>query len=241
MEDEEEVIETNEQEQPTPEQIQAETLKQTQLQEQMDASNNLLKEQCKYLLSSALSASRLPEVTQSRLRKSFEGTVFQPAQLQIAIDEAKKEVSELTGSLAVHGPARITGMFNTEDQLQMAFEDLFGIQREKGKENVKVARLQGIREAYLMLTGDYDFHGGFDPVRAMLATTADFTGLVKNALNKIIVSSFETVGRAGYDWWKAIVKVEHFNSLTTSPAHWSAPLPPCLPLQTGRVHRTCDR
>jgi hypothetical protein len=152
-------------------------------------------------------------VTQNRVRKVYEGTVFQPAQLQIAIDEAKKEVSELTGSLAVHGPARITGMFNTEDQLQMAFEDLFGIQREKGKENIKVARLQGIREAYLMLTGDYDFRGGYDPVRAMLATTADFTGLVKNALNKIIVASFETVGRAGYDWWKAIVKVEHFNSL----------------------------
>ncbi len=95
----------------------------------------------------------------------------------------------------------------------MAFEDLFGLPREKGKENVKIARLQGIREAYLMLTGDYDFRGGYDPVRAMLATTADFTGLVKNALNKIIIASFETVGRAGYDWWKAIVKVEHFNTL----------------------------
>ena len=42
------------QEQPTPQQIQVETLKQTQLQEQMDASNNLVKEQRKYLLSSAL-------------------------------------------------------------------------------------------------------------------------------------------------------------------------------------------
>jgi hypothetical protein len=215
MEDEEEVTETNEQEQPTPEQIQAETIKQTQLQKQMEASNTLLKEQCKYLLTSALAASRLPEVTQSRLRKTYEGTVFQPAQLQLAIDEAKKEVSELTGSLAVHGPTRISGMFNTEDQLQMAFEDLFGIQREKGKENVKVARLQGIREAYLMLTGDYDFHGGYDPIRATLATTADFTGLVKNALNKVIVNSFERIGKAGYDWWKNIVTVEHFNSLNS--------------------------
>ena len=77
----------------------------------------------------------------------------------------------------------------------MAFEDLFGLPVGKGKENVKVAHLQGIREAYLMLTGDYDFRGGFDPVRAMLATTTDFTGLVKNALNKIIVASFETMGR----------------------------------------------
>jgi hypothetical protein len=64
-----------------------------------------------------------------------------------------------------------------------------------------------------MLTGDYDFHGGYDPIRAMLATTADFTGLVKNALNKIIVTSFERMGRAGYDWWKSIVRTEHFENL----------------------------
>ena len=76
-----------------------------------------------------------------------------------------------------------------------------------------MSALQGIREAYLMLTGDYDLHGGYDPLRVQLATTADFTGLVKNALNKIIVASFETMGKAGYDWWKAIAKVEHFNNL----------------------------
>jgi hypothetical protein len=64
-----------------------------------------------------------------------------------------------------------------------------------------------------MLTGDYDFRGGYDPLRVQLATTADFTGLVKNALNKIIVASFETMGKAGYDWWKAITRVEHFNNL----------------------------
>jgi hypothetical protein len=66
-----------------------------------------------------------------------------------------------------------------------------------------------------MLTGDYDLHGGFDPIRAQFATTADFTGLVKNALNKVIVASFEKMGRAGYDWWKAIVRAEHFESLNS--------------------------
>jgi hypothetical protein len=46
-------------------------------------------------------------------------------------------------------------------------------------------------------------------------TTSDFTGLVKNALNKIIVASFETMGKAGYNWWQKIVRVEHFNSLNS--------------------------
>jgi len=49
--------------------------------------------------------------------------------------------------------------------------------------------------------------------RIQLATTADFTGLVKNALNKIINNQWDLLGQAGYDWWKAIVHVEHFSSL----------------------------
>jgi hypothetical protein len=196
--------------------VQTAVLEQTKLQEQIAASDKLLATQCSYLLTTALAASKLPEVTQVRLRKSFDGTVFQPAQLQTAIDEARKEVSALTGSLSVQGPARISGVFSSEDQVRCAFNDLFGLAREKGFENLKVAHLQGIREAYLMLTGDYDFRGGYDPVRAMLGgTTSDFTGLVKNALNKIIVASFETMGKAGYNWWQKIVRVEHFNSLNS--------------------------
>jgi len=91
--------------------------------------------------------------------------------------------------------------------------DLFGNKREARLANVKAAHLTGIRELYMMLTGDYDLHGGFHGERIQLATTADFTGLVKNALNKIINNQWELLGAAGYDWWKKIVKVEHFSSL----------------------------
>jgi hypothetical protein len=45
------------------------------------------------------------------------------------------------------------------------------------------------------------------------ATTADFTGLVKNALNKIVVNTWDQLGQAGYDWWTRISRVEHFGSL----------------------------
>jgi hypothetical protein len=76
-----------------------------------------------------------------------------------------------------------------------------------------VAKLSGIRELYLMLTGDYDLHGGYDAERVQFATTADFTGLVKNALNKIVVNTWDQLGKAGYDWWARVVRTEHFNSL----------------------------
>jgi len=189
--------------------------RQEKLQAQIVASDKLLAEQCKYLLNSALGASRLPEVTQTRLRKSFEGKSFEPAALQTAIEDARAEVSALTGALTVQGPGLLHGMTSSEDQLQAAFDDLLGAPRDADKVGLKVPRLSGIREAYFMLTGDYDLHGGFDPIHAQLATTADFTGLVKNALNKVIVGSFEKMGRAGYDWWKSIVRTEHFENLNS--------------------------
>lgn len=88
-----------------------------------------------------------------------------------------------------------------------------GAPRDKGMEGLKVARLSGIRELYLMLTGDEELHGGYYPSRVRLATTADFAGLVKNALNKIVVNQWGELGRAGYDWWQRISSVEQFSSL----------------------------
>jgi len=122
-------------------------------------------------------------------------------------------LSELTAGLTVNGPGKISGMFNEKDKLQAAVDDLMGVPREEKLQSLDIPSLSGIRELYLMLTGDRELHGGYYPDRVHLATTADFTGLVKNALNKIVVNTWEMLGRAGYDWWKNIVTQEHFTSL----------------------------
>ena len=168
---------------------------------------------CEYLLTSGLAASRLPAPAAEQLRKQFAGRVFEPTQLNTAIDDSRALVSALTGALIVQGPGRIHGMFTAEDQLQAATDDLLGAPRDPDKTGLKVARLSGIRELYLMLTGDLDMHGGYHTDRVQLATTADFTGLVKNALNKMVVQKWGELGRAGYSWWEKIATVEHFNSL----------------------------
>jgi len=77
------------------------------------------------------------------------------------------------------------------------------------------ARLTGIRELYLMLTGDYDLHGGYYGERIQLATTADFSGLVKNALNKVVNQQWDALGKLAITGTRKIVKVEHFTSLNT--------------------------
>jgi hypothetical protein len=186
---------------------------QEKLRKEAEKAQEIRASMCGYLLDSGLTASRLPAAMQESLRARFAGKAFEPAELAQAIEDARKLVSDLTAGAVVSGPGRVHGMFSSEDQLQAAVDDLFGVEREPALKDLKAARLQGIRELYLMLTGDDDLHGGYYPSRLRLATTSDFTGLVKNALNKIVVSQWEALGRAGYLWWQPIATVEHFNTL----------------------------
>jgi hypothetical protein len=187
--------------------------RQTKLDQALEQANETRVQMCGYLLESGLTASKLPAPIQERIRKQFKDKIFTAQELQEVIQDNRQMLSDLTAESAVSGPGRISAMFNEKDKLQAAVDDLFDAPREKGSEGLKTARLSGIRELYLTLTGDHDLHGGYHPDRVQLATTADFTGLVKNALNKIVTNTWDQLGRAGYDWWKAITVQEHFGSL----------------------------
>ena len=175
---------------------------------------------CRDLLKVSLQASGLPGPSAARVEKRFnaeldKGNPFEPVELDAAIMDEQALLSALTAAGSIQGPGRITNMHTSADQLEAAVSDLFGVERDAKLANVKPAHLTGIRELYLMLTGDYDLHGGYYGERIQLATTADFTGLVKNALNKIVAQQWEALGLAGYNWWEKIVKVEHFTSLNS--------------------------
>jgi hypothetical protein len=168
-----------------------------------------------YWLNTALAAAHLPQVCTDELRRQFQGRTLVPTELEAAIQTQRKLVSALTGRESVKGTPRIEGMFSSEDQLQGAVDDLFGLPVDPANKGLRAARLSGIRELYMLLTGDYDLHGGMVPERVQFASTADFTGLVKNAMNKLVANTWEELGRAGYDWWERVSRVEHFNSLHT--------------------------
>jgi hypothetical protein len=185
---------------------------QAHLAEEAEKARAIRVQMCEYLLTSGLAAARLPAPAVELVRKQMAGRVFEPAELTAAIEDARKLVSDLTAAQVVQGP-RIGGMVTTSEQLQAATDDLLGAPREESQKAVKPARLSGIRELYMTLTGDYELHGGFHGDRTQLATTTDFSGLVKNALNKIIVQKWAELGKAGYSWWEQIAMVEHFNSL----------------------------
>ncbi len=180
-------------------------------------SNGAQAQQASFLnqeeLEAVLDANHVPAPVREEIRKAFIGRTMQAEDIETAVSLGRNVYAAATGGSVVQGPRQISGMFSSEDQLEAALEDLFGIPRSQRLQGLKAARLSGIRELYLTLTGDDDLHGGYYPERVRLATTADFTGLVKNAMNKVVVNTWEQLGRAGYDWWMKVASVEHFTSL----------------------------
>lgn len=57
--------------------------------------------------------------------------------------------------------------------------------------------------------------GHFADRIAFQHTTSSFPALVASALNKALVREWGLLGKAGYDWWTRIVRVEHFETLNT--------------------------
>ncbi len=164
------------------------------------------------LLETRLAAANLPAPMLNQLRKSFTGITFTPQALDQAITDQRQLLADLAGPGLINGP-RFSQMNTTEDRLQAALDDLLGAPREKGMETTRVERLSGFKELYLSMTGDLDLMGSYDQRRAKLATTATLPNLVKNALNKIIIQTWEDLGRSGYLWWQPVVSIQHFDTL----------------------------
>lgn len=170
---------------------------------------------CQNLLTSSLDAElELPEEAKTLITSRFQNRTFKPDELKKEIDAFKAAFAKQSAGAIIQGSPQITGMFSNGDQLQAAMDDLLDAPREAGAENLKVHKFRGIKDAYLFLTGDYNFVGHVEPHLAKFqGTTATFPNIVANALNKSIVKHFKQFGQSGYDWWRAITTIESFESL----------------------------
>lgn len=189
------------------------------LQKQQEEQTAIHIANLRSLLDTSLAGSKLPTASQKAIRKPFEalldeGKTFVPTQLQEAIKDKREEVAALTSADNVQGPGRAISLgFNSAEQFALAVADLFGLPREQGQENIKVHKLRGIQDAYLMATGDQYFTGGYFPEFALV--TANFPGIVANVQNKLLIDAWKDFEQH-YGWWKKIVTVEHFNNLNTA-------------------------
>jgi hypothetical protein len=113
---------------------------------------------------------------------------------------------------------RLGGMWDSYDQVMAAYEQLMGLPVSQ-----PVHRLTGIRELYMLLTGDRALTGRFQPDMALLtantgfdpdgnvANTTAMAVATRNVMNKVLIDQVDLL--AEYRWWERIAYVEDFNSL----------------------------
>jgi len=166
------------------------------------------------LLEMRLQAANLPDPVAEMLRGKYGGRPLAIVALDAEIEALQ---SAWAASVAASGP-QVRGVgasgiamgLAPMDRLNAAMEKLCGLTPES-EALQDVQPLSGIRELYLMLTGDFNFTGIFDKDRVALAnvTTSTMTSLVKNAFNKVILDYFNAVDR----WWEPVVSEEQFGSM----------------------------
>jgi hypothetical protein len=159
---------------------------------------------------SMISASGLPAASRERL-SAMQFTA--PQQVTAAIEAERSYLAKLQesqviqiGGQAPRGGAIQMGL-NAMDKIALAVDALIaGTTPERG-----VAPLTGIRELYMLLSGDYELTGRFQSDRVQLANADSSTmaSLVANALNKRVTNLFQEYPR----WWEPICTIEDFNTL----------------------------
>lgn len=166
------------------------------------------------VLDLRLGSASLPNELEAMMRARHMG---RPVDVTVLDAEIEALQSAWAASVAASGPqVRGVGASGLSmglvplDRMGAVMEKLVGLTPDS-EALQSVRPVSGIRELYLMLTGDWDFTGTFDQERVALAnvTTSTMTSLVKNAFNKVVLDYFNSVDR----WWEAVVTEEQFNSM----------------------------
>jgi len=127
---------------------------------------------CGITLVAELKASGLSELSQMKLKKQFDGQVFETERLQAAIKDEKEYVDKLTGSGAVLESGQIRDMQTEPERLQAAFDKTFGIKVDEKYKDVPM--FEGLRAAYVRMTGDTEVRGIITDNRILARLQAAF-------------------------------------------------------------------
>ncbi len=114
---------------------------------------------CASMLADEMANSGLPDIMKSRVRKQFEGKVFEIETLKAAIQEEKEIADKLTGSgtPAGVGGLRAEVIAGEPERHQAALDKLLGAETDKKYDDVPA--FGSLKSAYVRLTGDPDFRG----------------------------------------------------------------------------------
>lgn len=160
------------------------------------------------VLDAKLGASGLPAAAQQLVRGQFAGRVFEAQEIDASISALKGMLGEVFGQASIRGvgsvldPGRVQGTTPLE-KVQAAFDRLFGL--EVASHLTGIPRLSGIREAYILVTGDKFFSGMYhweDSIvrEANETTTSVMSNVVLNSMTKRLIKDYQAQPK----WWEPI-------------------------------------
>ncbi len=161
----------------------------TALREELQQGRRLI--ECERTLLRTLSGASLPTAVTTRVERRFSGRVFEASELEAALADERALLAELTDVGLIRGMGyekQIRVGMTEAERLQKAFDQLFELY-----EGERVPQLGGIREAYVVATGDAGITGVSAPERLREAdiTTATSSYLLGTSMNKRLLKDYQ--------------------------------------------------
>jgi hypothetical protein len=152
----------------------------------------------KNLVETKLADSKLPAPAVELVRAHLKDRVV----TEVEVDGEIKSVREAFASYANVGrigEGTVLVGRETIDKVQLAVDGMLGVKAALADKTVKPFR--GIKEAYMLITGDRELSfgaGGFHRVTAAIASS-DFPNILLSSLTKKLIQDYAEVGMGGLD------------------------------------------
>ena len=170
------------------------------------ATKPLRVELCQAVLDAKLQAASLPAPAAEQIRGQFAGRIFEAGELDASIAAMRSLLGSVFGQQSIRGVGTVVldptrPMVTPLEKIQAAFDRLFGL--EVPAHLSGVPRLSGIREAYILITGDKYFDGKYHWEESVVreaneTTTAVMSNVVLNSMTKRLVKDYQAQPK----WWE---------------------------------------
>ncbi len=169
-------------------------------------------------ITAMLAASGLPAAAQQVVHLAIGDSATDPAQVQKLIDAQRQAYAVqldnqiVTGIKPVVAVGRVSGMVNDLDKFKVALFALFDNKRPANG----LKPLAGLKEAYMLASGDYEMTGRFIGSEAQLAniTSSSLPDMMAEWMNQRVVTIWQNYDR----WYEQFCQIENFTSLRDP--HW---------------------
>lgn len=165
------------------------------------------------VVKAKLAEANLPKVAKDKLAKAFDGKIVTEDMVSEAIKTEQDFLAELTKSGEIRGmghmdssSASIAAGLGSRERMSMAMDLLAGYEPTEAEKSkyAGVPRFTGIREAYVLITGDRELRCSPDlDSRIVEAVSSDFPNILGTSMTKRALQAY----RAHPHYWRDLADV----------------------------------